>query len=230
MPTARHRDRELVDARRRRDVDAIDRDAGLIEALRSREATAAEQLLATYGDRAYRLALRITGNREDAEEALQDAFWNVVWKIDTFRGAAAFGSWVYRIVANAAYQKGRRRAQRGVETPLDDVLPVFDQAGRHASEVTDWSSTVHDAAVQRELREAMASAIGELSPDYRAVIVMRDVEGMSVIEVADALGVLETTVKTRTHRARLQLRKRLARFMERNDRDPHLNRDVVGVA
>ena len=208
----------------------INRDAALLEALRGREPAAAEQLVATYGDRAYRLAFRIAGNREDAEEALQDAFWNVIRKIDTFRGASAFGSWVYRIVANAAYQKIRRRPQKGAEIPLDDVLPVFDQDGRHASAVTDWSSTLEDAAVQGELRDAMGSAIAALPPDYRAVIVMRDVEGMSTIEVADALGLPVATVKTRTHRARLQLRKRLARFMERKDRRAHLNREVLSVA
>ena len=207
----------------------IDRDAALLEALRAHDPAAAEQLVATYGDRAYRLALRIAGNREDAEEALQDAFWNVIRKIDMFRGASTFGSWVYRIVANAACQKIRRRLRHGVEPSLDDLLPVFDPDGHHA-DVTDWSSTLGDAAVQSELRDAMGSAIADLPPDYRAVIVMRDVEGMSTLEVADALGVPVPTVKTRTHRARLQLRKRLARFVERNERYPHLNRDVLNVA
>ena len=219
----------------------IDRDAKLLEALRGREPAAADQLVATYGDRAYRLALRITGNRQDAEDALQDAFWNVIRKIDTFRGASALGSWVYRIVANAAYQRLRRRAQNGVEIPLDDVLPVFDQNGRHVSPVTDWSSSFHDVVVQRELRDVLESALAELPPHYRAVIVLRDVEGMSTTDVADTLGIQVGTVKTRTHRARLQLRRRLSSFMasastgheqprERNRRHPHRNADVVTIA
>jgi len=82
-----------------------DRDRELLEALRRREPTAGERLVASYGDRAYRLAIRITGNAPDAEEAVQDAFWSVVRKIDTFRSDSALGSWIYRIVANAAYQK-----------------------------------------------------------------------------------------------------------------------------
>ena len=86
-----------------------DRDWGLVEALRQGEATAAECLVATFGDRACRLAIGITGNQEDAEEAVQDAFWNVIRKIDTFRGESSFRSWIYRITANAAYQKRRRR-------------------------------------------------------------------------------------------------------------------------
>src|SRR5258705_2259238 len=80
----------------------------LVERLRRREADAAEALVTAYGDRVYRLALRITGNPSDAEEVVQDAFWTVTRKIDTFRGDAAFGSWLYRITANAAYQKLRR--------------------------------------------------------------------------------------------------------------------------
>ena len=90
---------------------AIDPDIGLVEQLRGEDPTAAEALVDVYGDRGYRLALRITGNVSDAEEVVQDALLTVVRKIDTFRGEAAFGSWLYRIVANAAYQKvaGQRR-------------------------------------------------------------------------------------------------------------------------
>jgi len=93
----------------------VDRDQQVVEALRLREPTAAERLVATYGDRAYRLAIGITGNRPDAEEAVQDAFWNVVRKIDTFRGDSSLGSWIYRITANAAYQK-LRGAHAGATT------------------------------------------------------------------------------------------------------------------
>src|SRR5262245_43606708 len=89
---------------------SADRDADLVEALRRQETGAIEALIALYGDRVYRLAIRITGNRPDAEEVVQDAILSVVRKIDTFRGESAFGSWLYRIVSNAAY--GRRRSQR----------------------------------------------------------------------------------------------------------------------
>src|SRR5947208_16790486 len=87
----------------------IDRDDLLVKALRRREPAAAELLVATYGDRAYRLASGISGNARDAEEVVQDAFWAVVRKIDTFRGESAFGSWFYRIVANTAYRSEERR-------------------------------------------------------------------------------------------------------------------------
>src|SRR2546422_8755839 len=96
----------------------VDHDGELLGALRRRDRTAAEGLVARYGDRAYRLAMGITRNAQDAEEAVQDALWSVIQKIDTFRGDSSLGSWIYRIVANAAYQKLRGRAQRRDEISL----------------------------------------------------------------------------------------------------------------
>ena len=191
----------------------IDRDRALVGALRRRDPSAADGLVATYGDRACRLATRITGNAQDAEEAVQDAFWSVIRKIDTFRGDSAFGSWVYRIVANSAYQRLRTRRSRSGDVSLDEVLPVFDQHGRHAGPVPDWSMSVDDPARQTELRMALAAAIGELPADYRAVVLLRDVEGMSHQEISVALGLTVFNVKTRVHRARLFLRKRLEAHM-----------------
>ena len=186
-----------------------DRDLALVDALRLREPTAAERLVAAYGDRAYRLATGITGNGQDAEEVVQDACWSVVRKIDSFRGESTFGSWFYRIVANAAYGKLRSRQSRPRELSLDEVLPFFDEHGRHAMPVADWSEHVDDSAVQSELRETLTSAIGELPDLYRTVLVLRDVEGLSNLEIAKALGLNVPVVKTRVHRARLFLRKRL---------------------
>jgi RNA polymerase sigma-70 factor, ECF subfamily len=194
-----------------------DRDLDLLQALRRREPMAAEHLITRYGERAYRLASRITGNGEDAEEVVQDALCTVVRKIDTFRGESAFGSWLYRIVANAAYHKLRGRQRRWRELSLDEVLPVFDANGCHAASVADWSSRVNDPAVRAELRAALTSAIDELPATYRTVLVLRDVEGQSNSEIADALGLSVAVVKTRVHRARLFLRKRLAQSMTTPD-------------
>ena len=191
----------------------IDRDSQPIEALRLREPTAAEGLVATYGERAYRLTIGITGNKQDAEEAVQDAFWSVIRKIDTFRGESAFGSWVYRIVSNAAYAKVRRRPQAIGERAIDEALPAFDENGRHAGPLVDWSSRIDDPAVQTELRTVLSSALSELPAGYRAVIVMHDVEGWSMAEVANCLGITVATAKTRAHRARLLLRQRLSIYM-----------------
>lgn len=194
---------------------AIDRDAALVEQLRREDAGAAEALVGAYGDRVYRLALRITGNVSDAEEVVQDALWTVVRKIDTFRGDSAFGSWLYRIAANAAYQKVRGRRRR-TEVPLDDVLPSFHDDGQHAASIVDWSPTVDDPSRQADLRFVLTAAIDALPEDYRAAVVLRDVEEFSIAEVAEMLGLSVANAKTRVHRARLFLRQRLAVSMAMN--------------
>ena len=191
----------------------VDHDGELLGALRRRDRTAAECLVARYGDRAYRLAMGITRNAQDAEETVQDALWSAIQKIDTFRGDSSLGSWIYRIVANAAYHKLRRCARRRDEISLDEVLPVFHEDGRHAGPISDWSASIQDPAIQTELRAAPTSAIEEFPAAYRAVIILRDVEGMSVAEVAGALGITVAAAKSRAHRARLFLRQRLAIFM-----------------
>jgi RNA polymerase sigma-70 factor (ECF subfamily) len=130
-----------------------------------------------------------------------------------FRGESAFGSWVYRIVANAAYQKIRSRQSRGAELSLDDVLPRFDDQGRHVAPMADWSVRVEDPAVQTDLRVALTSAIDKLPPDYRTALLLRDVEGLSHPQIAEALSLSLPTVKSRVHRARLFVRKQLGDAM-----------------
>jgi RNA polymerase sigma factor (sigma-70 family) len=191
----------------------VDRDWALVDALRRRDSTAAERLLETYGDRVYRLALRITGNEQDAQEVVQDAFWSVLRHIDSFRGESLLGSWIYRITANAAYQKLRRTAHRRDEISIDQVFPILDDDHHHLDPGGDWSAKIDDPAVQSELRDVLASAIDELPANHRAVIVLHDVEGLSMAEVADALGMSLATAKTTAHRARLRLRKRLGMFL-----------------
>ena len=191
----------------------IDRDWQLLEALRRRDAMAAECLVSAFGDRAYRLAFGITDNQQDAEEAVQDAFWTVISKIDTFRGDAALGSWIYIITAHAALQTRRRGARRHHKISLDEILPAFHEDGRHADPIVDWSTELDDPAAQSELRNVLTSALEELPDHYRAVIVLRDVDGLSMAEVAECLNITVPTAKTRAHRARLLLRQRLGDFV-----------------
>lgn len=188
----------------------VDRDATLVAQLRGREAGAAEALVGAYGDRVYRLAIRITGSPADAEEVTQDALWTASRKIDSFRGAAAFGSWLYRITANAAYQKLRGRRNARNEISWDDLPPAFDGKGQYLEPVADWSPKLRDPAIDAELRTALRAAIDELPGKYRAPFVLHDVEGLSTQEIAEALHVRPGTIKSRVHRARLCLRKRLA--------------------
>ena len=192
----------------------IDADAELVEALRREEPDAAERLVERYGDRVYRLAMRITGLKEDAEEAAQDALWTVARKVQMFKGESAFGSWIYRITANAAYQKLRTRRQKSAEIALEDVLPALDGEGRHFEPMDDWSNRVDEQALQGELRDVLQKAIDGLPADYRTALVLHDVEGLSNPDIAEALNISLPAVKSRVHRSRLFVRKQLADYLK----------------
>jgi RNA polymerase sigma-70 factor, ECF subfamily len=192
---------------------AVDPDAGLVERLRRQEVGATEALVATYGSRLYRLAIRITGNSSDAEEVVQDALWGAARKIETFRGTAAFGSWVYRITANAAYRNRRSRQNERNEISWDDLAPAFDEMGQHVEPGIDWSPRLKDPALQTELQAVLRAAIDELPAEHRATFVLHDIEGVSNPEIAATRQIKLTTVKSRVHRARLFLRSRLATYV-----------------
>ena len=191
----------------------VDADADLVAALRAGQPDAAEKLVERFGDRVYRLAMRITGSNEDAEEAAQDALWTVARKIGMFKGESAFGSWIYRITANAAYQKLRTRRQKSAEIAMDDVLPSLDDE-RHFEPMDDWSNRVDERALQGELRHVLQEAIDGLPDEYRTALVMHDVEGMSNPDIAETLGISLPAVKSRVHRSRLYVRKRLADYLK----------------
>ena len=188
---------------------AIDPDAALVEQIRGGAAGAVEALVSAYGDRVYRLAIRITGNAADAEEVVQDSLWAASRKIDTFRGTAAFGSWMYRITANTAYQKLRGRRSKRNEVPWDELAPTFDDRGRDRNLAVDRSRGLKDPAVEAELKSVLCGAIAELPADYRTPFLLHDVEGLSNAEIAETLQVKLGTVKSRVHRARLFLQKRV---------------------
>jgi RNA polymerase sigma-70 factor, ECF subfamily len=195
-------------------VSRLDRDRPLVDALRRDDPGAPETLVDAYGDRVYRLAFRITGSREDAEEAAQDALWTATRKIDSFKGDSAFGSWIYRITANAAYQKLRRRRTKAREIALEDVLPAIERDGRHFEPMDDWSRRVDDRALDGELRRVLERAIESLPPDYRTALVLHDVEGVPNPDIAETLGISLPAVKSRVHRSRLFLRQRLSAYMD----------------
>ena len=195
-------------------VPRVDADAELVEALRREEPDAADRLVERYGDRVYRLAMRITGLKEDAEEAAQDALWTAARKVHMFKGESAFGSWIYRITANAAYQKLRTRRQKAPEIALEDVLPSLDGDGRHFEPMDDWSNRVDEQALQGELRRVLQQAIDGLPADYRTALVLHDVEGLSNPDIAEALNISLPAVKSRVHRSRLFVRKQLAEYLK----------------
>jgi len=184
-------------------------DAELLEWLRAGDERGVEELVNRYGGWIYRVARRLLNDTRDAEEATQDVLLTVVRKIQTFRGEAAFSSWLYRIAVNAAYQRLRAKRARP-EVPLEAFLPVFDEEGRLAEPVADWSAQLEDPAVAAEARAAIERAIGRLPEESRLVILLHDVEGLPNEEVAQILGLTVAAAKSRLHRARLVLRHELA--------------------
>ena len=189
-------------------------DMELLKRLRETDADAAEALVNTYGARAYRLAVRITGNEADAEEVVQDALWTVVRRVEMFRGDAALGTWIYRITANAAYEQLRRRGRRQREISWDDLPPTFDDEECRLQPVDDRSQKGGDPAAQIELRTVLTAAIDELRAVHRTVFVLHDVDGMSNPDIAATLDLTVPAVKSRVHRARLLLRRRLRDYLE----------------
>src|SRR5262245_60593730 len=173
-------------------------DAYLHQELLSGSPDAVEELVARFGPKTYRLALRITGKPEDAQEVTQDVMWTVVRKIDTFKGESALGSWIYRITANAAYQKLRGRRGKE-EVSWETLLPSFDADGHFAEPIRDWTQAFEDPVLQAEARERLRTAIDSLPPDYRTAFVLHDMEGVSNPEIGELLGISLPAVKSRVH-------------------------------
>jgi RNA polymerase sigma-70 factor, ECF subfamily len=189
--------------------DAIDNE--LIKRFRAGCMMSFEELTQRYETKAHNLAMRLTRNAEDAEEVLQDVFVTVYRKIDGFEGKAKFSSWLYRITVNAAFMKLRKRRQDH-SVSLDEMLPQLQNQA--ISQPTAFGARTESRAMHNEIRETLEAAIGKLPDDYRAVFVLRDVDGLSNKEVGEILGLSVPAVKSRLHRSRLMLRKRLARFYE----------------
>jgi RNA polymerase sigma-70 factor (ECF subfamily) len=190
-------------------TDKVREDQRLVEMLQRGEDGAVEALVGRYGSWIHRVARRLLDDPRDAEEITQDVLLIVVRKIHTFKGEAAFSSWLYRIAVNAAYQRLRERGARR-EVSLEPFLPVFDDEGRTVGPVADWSPQLEDPALTAEVRTAIEGAIARLPEDYRVVILLRDVEGLPNEEVAGILGLKVAAVKSRLHQARLVLRHELA--------------------
>lgn len=184
-------------------------DQALIARLRRGEPEAAEALVDRYGAWIHRVVRRLLDDPRDAEEVAQDVLMIVVRKITLFRSEAAFSTWLYRIAVNAAYQRLRSRRSRN-EVALEPLLPAFDEEGRHVKPVVDWSERMENPAVASELRAALERGISRLPEDYRTVLLLRDVEGLSNEQVAEAVGITVAATKSRLHRARLSLREDLA--------------------
>ena len=162
------------------------------------------ELVRRYQDRLYNIAFRVVGNPEDAADVVQDAFVSAYQALATFKGDSEFFTWLYRIAFNTAIsQKRKKRPTVSVDSSRE-ADGSYDPA--------DVSSDVApDAALERaEDEQVLAAAIAKLSDEHRAVLVLKDIDGSKYEEIAAALGIPIGTVRSRLHRARLELRQLIA--------------------
>jgi RNA polymerase sigma-70 factor, ECF subfamily len=192
----------------------------LVEALKRKETAAFEQLIAQHGPMLYRVALRLMGQREEAEDVLQETLLKVHQHIHTFDGRAALTTWLYRIVVNTSLLRLRSKS-RPHEALLDTVGPRYTEDGDHADEVADWALPPEQVLLRQEALSVLRQGIERLPELYRAVYVLAEVEGLPHQEIAGILDLTVGAVKTRLHRARLFLRELLADyFAERKGTSP----------
>jgi RNA polymerase sigma-70 factor, ECF subfamily len=181
----------------------------LVDGLRAGDPASYETLLRVYGPRLLAVARRFVRNEPDAQEVLQDAFVQVFRNIAAFAGNAQLGSWLHRIVVNTALMKLRSR-RRVPKVSIEDLLPTFQPDGHRIAEPA-WQASTDELLERAETRRIVRDCIDQLPDDYRTVLLLRDIEEMSTDEAASALGLTESALKTRLHRARQALRTLLER-------------------
>jgi len=168
------------------------------------------ELINRYTQKVHNLAIRISRNAEDAEEILQDVFVTIYKKIDKFEGKSAFSSWMYRITVNTAFMKLRKRKQAPTISLEDVAQPVRENYSGDRSDLSD----INVISSKHQLREEIERAVARLPEEYRVIFVLRDIDGLSNQEVGEILSLSVPAVKSRLHRSRLMLRKRLQKFYD----------------
>jgi RNA polymerase sigma-70 factor (ECF subfamily) len=187
------------------DLSVYDDEAALLEGLRRRDRLACTCLLKRFAPRMYRLALQLTGETDEAEDVLQEAFIQACAHVADFEGRSGLVTWLHRIVLNTALARLRRKSLSTVPLETDDL-------GMHATQdlMIDRAAGPSDVVLGQELGETLERAILALPDSLRAAFVLRDVEGLSTKEAAAAIGLAESALKVRLHRARMVLRGMLA--------------------
>jgi RNA polymerase sigma-70 factor (ECF subfamily) len=189
-------------------MNGRDDEPELIEACRRGDTSAFGILVRRYQDRLFPTMLRLSGRPEDAQDLLQDAFLKAFQKLKRFHGESSFYTWLYRIAVNLALSdRRRRRPIVGWEAP-SSYRPGTDPPS--SIELADPSEPLEKA----ELNQCVQAALNRLAKDHRAVVVLKDLDGLRYEEIAEILNIPVGTVRSRLHRARLELRERLRGLVE----------------
>lgn len=190
-----------------------DDESALVSAAKAGELSAFEELVNRYERKIFRLAMNITQNREDAEDAMQEAFLKSFQHLGEFQGDSRFYTWLVRITVNEALMKLRRR--RPNQVSLDE--PVEGEEDWMPREIEDWGPSPEQRYAQSELGAILTEVIAELDPIFRVAFVLRDIEELSTEETAQLLGLSVPAVKSRLLRARLKLRQKLNKYFQRSE-------------
>ncbi|MFT3890716.1 MAG: sigma-70 family RNA polymerase sigma factor [Anaerolineales bacterium] len=167
------------------------------------------RLVDAYSSPIYRLGLRMLGNPQDAEDVLQNTFLNALTHLSSFEGRSSLSTWLYRIAANEALMMIRKRKP---EVDLEKAEDDGNDEGLKPAQIVDWSARPEDELLSGEGKRILDGAIQTLPESMRIVFLLRDVEGLSIRETAEALNLTETNVKTRLLRARMFLREQLSTY------------------
>ena len=185
----------------------------LVKNLQAGKLDSFEQLANLYQKKIYALSFNLTRNAMDSEDVTQEVLLTLFKKIHTFQGRSAFSSWVYRITLNATYMKLRSR-KKEPNISIEELLPSFNGSGFQQEKIQDWSENTESLLFDNEVRKTIQKAVDLLPDKEKIVFLLRDVEGLSTENVSEILELTVPAVKSRLHRARLFLRKKLASYFD----------------
>lgn len=183
-----------------------------IEAAQRGDAESFERIVFAYQQKVFNLAYRLLGEREEAEDLTQEVFVNVFRHISKFQGKSQFSTWIYQVTMNHCrnrFKYLKRRYHHATES-LDDPLQTSE--GEIDKDLPDEGDIPEDVLYRQQIQGMVQVALGKLQEDHREVVVLRDIQEFSYQEISDVLGLPEGTIKSRLHRARLELRETLRRL------------------
>ena len=172
-----------------------------------------DKIVKIYQKKIYSLSFNLTRNQMDAQDVTQEVLLTLFRKIKLFQGKSAFSSWVYRITVNASYMRLRSK-KKEPNVSIDELMPSFNSSGFQQEKIQDWSEDTQSLIFTNETRDEINKAVDLLPEKEKVVFLLRDVEGLSTEKTGEVLDLTVPAVKSRLHRARLFLRKKLSNYFE----------------
>jgi RNA polymerase sigma-70 factor (ECF subfamily) len=201
-------------------TQARDPDQDLLDGVRRGDGASFEHLVRRHESRVHRLAWRILGDSEDALDAAQETFLKVWKALPRFEGGSRFSTWLTRIAINQCRNELRRRRTVKHTHPLSLDAPLDDSGATAAASVPGTTPEPWEAAREREVAKALRDSLGDLDGEGKEVLVLRDGEDLSYEEIAEILEIPIGTVRSRLHRARSELRRRMAPVLDERGPSP----------